>query len=124
MKYEVGKFYRNRDGEKVKVIANFEEELGLRCPIISLREMEDSYDNHYRDGLVARGFPHPLDLMEEWRELIKIEGWVNIYKHDSDLKNGVWTRLFLTREEADFLSDSVKETRIACIKVSGVETCD
>lgn len=121
MKYEVGKYYRNRDGEKVKVIANFEEELGLASPIISLRKMEDCYDNHFSNGCVMKGISHRHDLMEEWREPIKVEGWVNIYKHGSDLNNGVWTRLFLTREDADFLSDSVKLTRLACIKVSGVE---
>ena len=53
----------------------------------------------------------PMDVVSEWRDPIKVSGWVNIYP------SGPPT-LYPTKQDADLNAHS---TRIACVYVSGTE---
>lgn len=62
------------------------------------------------------GAGHEFDLIEPWREPVRVSGWVNVYPPGSHLNE---SRLFYdTREEAVLMSAG---QAVACVHVSGVE---
>jgi len=114
MKLEAGKYYKTRNGLKAYVefirqdspFGDYLTEYPATGFIENLGEQmwktngEFSVPNDYE-----------LDLISEWRELVKISGWVNV----SDIFT---SGLYKTKEEADSCAG---QSRIACIYVSGVE---
>lgn len=114
MKLEAGKYYKTRNGLKAYVefirqdspFGDYLTEYPATGFIENLGEQmwktngEFSVPNDYE-----------LDLISEWRELVKISGWVNLYDTFTSM-------LYKTEEEANSVE---RQGRRACIYVSGVE---
>lgn len=77
MKFEVGKFYKTRDGRKAQFLGDFSVNL---CRIDSLLFCVEGNDRWYFSGGNYRcsgdGIAG-LDIVSEWKESLKISGWVN-----------------------------------------------
>jgi hypothetical protein len=121
MKFEVGKFYKTRDGRKVEVIA-VRAGLSFGHTVIGL-VMNDPYgdvttwsaDGNY--GICPDSRELSADLVAEWRDPVKVSGWLNYYKDD---RGTLYTpaQLHCARKEAD---RAASISRVACIYVSGEE---
>lgn len=110
MKLELGKAYRTRDGRKAEVLFIVPEEYSDEYPVVLGTEDDERIDTTY-EGKYIKGYKNEEDIVSEWREPIKIEGWVNVYPCDRSV-------VYRNKEIADERSQL---GRIACIKVTGVE---
>ena len=114
MKLEAGKYYKTRNGLKAYVEFIRQDSLFgdylTKYPAMGFIE---SYGEQMwkTNGEFNTSIENELDLISEWREPIKISGWVNV----SDIFT---SGLYKTKEEADFCAG---QSRRACIYVSGVE---
>jgi len=114
MKLEAGKYYKTRNGLKayvefIRQDSPFGDYL-TKYPATGF--IENLGEQMWKtNGEFSAPFDYELDLISEWREPIKISGWVNI----SDIFT---SGLYKTKEEADFCAG---QSRRACIYVSGVE---
>jgi hypothetical protein len=119
IKLEVGKFYRQRDGEKCQVI-------GIDTWSGNLAKGEylvlwpcGTIDRLYEGGKYQIGREDPADIVAEWREPVTLNGWINIYP---DQIRGVYE----SRHAADKFNRSITaklgyDYRTACVYVSGTE---
>lgn len=110
MKFEIGKFYKTRDGRKAECL--YIPDGADDFPMILRINRECFPQTCCVDGSYGRGIETEIDLISEWREPIKIEGWVNVYEDR-------FGYVHKTRKEAD--EQVGVWSRLACIKVSGVE---
>ena len=115
---ETGKFYRTRDGRKAEVLKT--DMPGTRKIVVVI------YDGDENDTCWVRCYPitgvysfeprteieSPMDLIAEWREPVKVEGWVNVYTDG--------TQHFHTSQETAEQA-SYDPLRVACVYVSGIE---
>ena len=114
MKLEAGKYYKTRNGLKAYVeFIRQDNPFRDYIPEYPAIGFIESYGEHMwkTNGEFSVPNDYELDLISEWREPIKISGWVNI----SDIFT---SGLYKTKEEADFCAG---QSRRACIYVSGVE---
>jgi len=115
MNIKVGKTYRDRGGRKVRIVAT-----GLantRYSVVGISSGETGEETpltYTEDGIFYRpDVKHPYDIISEWREPVKVSGWVNV----CNLCNMRRT-IFPTREEANQYATT---DRIACVYVEGME---
>lgn len=104
MKIEVGKFYKTRGGQKVRVYAID----GNNTPHCIHGATQSPYGwvmyTWQFDGCYYKGYFGDDDIVAEWRDPIKLEGWINIYKSGS-------SEFHKSKSVADF--HACKE-RLAC----------
>jgi hypothetical protein len=115
MKFEAGKFYKTRDGRKAEIrlddvkTASYGESLLVR--------INDRDWLMYGDGKFYNSRTnHPYDLVEEWKEPHKIEGWVNLYKGGH-----IGNNIYKTKRDAKSASSILTITQIYISGVEGVE---
>lgn len=127
MKLKPNTYYKTRDGSKVYLFGRVPEDSPCPYKWVGLYYHIDKWyiSSWKEDGGYSNGghLPSECDIIEEWREPIKIEGWINVYPKDEEGLNPtpnylVSTFVFDTKEEAD---EHASSRRIACIKISGVE---
>lgn len=115
---KAGMFCRTRNGRKAYIAANVKNP--FRETTFPLTGFIQGESGDCADFWTAKGrystsvCDHEFDLVGEWRDPIKVSGWVNIYPSGFISPPNIWP----TREKADFQADS---RRIACIYVSGEE---
>lgn len=97
------KEYRTREGKKVRAMLHPFVENRLLCDDVFVRYRCGKFDCDGPDSFT--------DIVSEWREPIRVSGWVNVCADGNKYFS-------LTRQEADSCAGS---GRIACIYVSGVE---
>ena len=114
MKLEAGKYYKTRNGLKAYVeFIRQDNPFRDYIPEYPAIGFIESYGEHMwkTNGEFNTFIESELDLISEWREPVKVSGWVNVYDTFTSM-------LYKTKERAN----SVKcQGRIACIYVSGVE---
>lgn len=122
LKIEVGREYRTRDGRKARVICT--DRYRVEYPIVALvsnpaqGEYAESVCSYRLDGTWhPNGVVDELDLVAEWREPVRVSGWVNVYPPHMNVQMS----LRRSRAEANLHAGV---DRIACIYVSGVEGVD
>lgn len=122
MKLEVGKFYKTRGGKRAHVMGIiYNTKSPMNYPVMGYIDEELSYDTWTLEGNINRSATEEKDdLIEEWREPIKIEGWINMYGGSSYYPDEAAPEFYRTKESADYHVKNHKH-RVACIKVSGVE---
>ncbi len=114
MKLEAGKYYKTRNGLKayVEFIRQHSPFGDYLTKYPAMGFIERYGEQRWKtNGEFNTFIENELDLISEWRELVKISGWVNV----SDIFT---SGLYKTKEEADSCAG---QSRIACIYVSGVE---
>lgn len=101
MKIEVGKFYRTRSGNKVRIYAL---DGGGHYQVHGAIEIEDD-DNHWDvQSWSINGTwnevltDHSFDIVSEWHEPIKVSGWVASFPLEKKLAYFSQT-IFPTREQ-------------------------
>ena len=114
MKLEAGKYYKTRNGLKayvefIRQDSPFGDYL-TKYPAMGFIERYGE-QRWKTNGEFNTFIENELDLISEWRELVKISGWVNLYDTFTSM-------LYKTEEEANSVE---RQGRIACIYVSGVE---
>jgi len=113
MNFEVGKYYKRRDGKKVRCIAT---DNGGRYCVVMMSDNNVSlvaHDGRFYDNQVKGGSTQ--DIVAEWKEPVKVSGWINIYQ--GNLHSGLYS--------AKILADSMRDPdRIACVYVEGTEGVD
>ena len=107
MKIEPGKFYKTRDGRKVRIYAVDGENA---FPVhAALYEGGNWFIHDYTlDGKFDSTFSDS-DLISEWPEEMERTYWINVYEDSSVM--GCWS----TKEYADHHAE---EGRIACVPVT------
>lgn len=111
MKIEVGKFYRTRAGHKARVYAT---DAGGSYPIHGAIGMDGAWttaDWCASGHFVADSEEAASDLIGQWREPVKVNGWVNVFA------DGGCSLIFESKQRADEFAT----TRVACVFVSGQE---
>lgn len=110
---EPGKYYRTRDGRKAYVagISPFES-TASDYRLCGYVEDGVSCEGWTVDGCITEGLEFGEDPISEWREPVKVAGYVNVYE-------GGVSDIHKSREKADQEADH--GVRIACIYVSGEE---
>ena len=114
MKLEAGKYYKTRNGLKAYVefirqdspFGDYLTEYPATGFIENLGEQMWKTNGEFNTFIESE-----LDLISEWREPIKVSGWVNVYDTFTSM-------LYKTKERANSVEC---QGRIACIYVSGVE---
>jgi len=115
MNLEIGKCYKTRDGKKVVVIGdtrlvNSYVPRIYVCDIDSKQVGIDWYAVS-PDGRYGEYHETERDVVSEWKDPLKVEGWVNVYDY-------VFSSIYPTRELANI---GATPSRVACIYVSGTE---
>lgn len=108
IKLEVGKYYRDAEGDKIYVAHKFKS--GVFYGVVVESEFECNIDadaNYGEDGTVSDEWPA---IVSEWRDLVKVDGWVNVYVNGCSF--------YSSKATADNMAMS---TRIACVRVTGTE---
>lgn len=115
LKLEVGKWYRTRNGNKAFVSHKVIDGIEAVCPYGGY------VIDHHKHARLWCWFEngtdfsdndlHEFDLIEEWKEPLKGECWVNVYSTETCVANS-------TKFRAD---DQAMKDRIARIKVSWTE---
>ena len=104
MQIELGKQYRTRGGQEVRIYAtDGDEEMPVHGAILTKHGWK--VNSWALDGRWCPNMTDAVDLVEV-RPRIKREFWVNVYP------NGV--NAFRSREQAD---DCANDFRIACVRV-------
>ena len=99
---EPGKFYKTHSGEKAHVLG-FREDDG-EYPIVGCVVYGD-VATWTKDGLFFnRSHSHPLDLIEEWVELVERTFWVNVYPESAII--------FTSKERADCIQRPNRQARV------------
>ena len=114
MKLEAGKYYKTRNGLKAYVeFIHQDSPFGDHISKYPATGFIEGFGKQMwkTNGEFNPYMENAMDLISEWREPIKVSGWVNV----SDIFT---SGLYKTKEEADFCAG---QSRIACIYVSGVE---
>ena len=114
MKLEAGKYYKTRNGLKAYVeFIRQDNPFRDYIPEYPAIGFIESYGEQMwkTNGEFNTSIENELDLISEWREPIKISGWVNLYDTFTSM-------LYKTEEEANSVE---RQGRRACIYVSGVE---
>lgn len=106
-----GKFYKTRDGRKAKFLGDFTDDFESGVLLFKFGHTDARW-------MLAGGRGHSskecgIDIISEWKEPVKVSGWVNVYQHFP------CSHIYATREKAEELAD--KNDRVACIFVSGTE---
>ena len=111
MQFEVGKFYKTQNGSKLRCLAlDGDHSFPIICLDLEDREAYTfTLDGKYR----REAGDHQFDIVSEWREPVKIEGWMNVYGGNSPHASC----FYYSKEIADGLAYD----RIACVFVSGIE---
>lgn len=104
-------YYKTRDGRRAYVAERspFATTRGDRW--IGLFETGGAH-SWRADGMSYTETASALDLVEEWREPVRVSGFVNVYP------DGFTSPVYPTRSRADLAAD---EQRIACIYIEGAE---
>ena len=114
--FEVGKFYKTRDGRKVEFLIDYAGKLQSQCPL--LFATQEGYAIHTRStGALREAGEHPNDVISEWKEPVKVNGWVNVYKYN----DGDIGRLHKSKTEAREAIWIRGNPVVATIFVSGTE---
>jgi hypothetical protein len=105
MKFEIGKFYKTRDGRKAQVfmLSNGNNRM-LGAVLYSWKVWEVTHWN--QQGCEGTGSEYPWDLVAEWREPIKysVELWGTAFApvpDTTDLQHFVFGYIGTWREEPD-----------------------
>jgi len=114
MQIEAGKTYRTRNGSKARILATDINNAHYPvCAAVTEVFGNESVRIYPADG---RYFSicgeSTFDLVSEWREPVKVSGWVNVYA--GDRTSSIWD----VRAEADA---HAFEGRLACVYVEGTE---
>ena len=110
--FEPGKFYKTRDGRKVEHLVNTSGKLsGTNTFLFSTPEKFAIWTRE--NGHVYRDIEYHNDIVSEWKEPLKISGWLNVYP------DGSTGSLHPTREEA--ISWVASDRTITTIFVQGTE---
>lgn len=121
MNFEVNKSYRARGGLKVTIIAVGINNLMSMVGVITHLNGLQHVDTFTKDGKFDEtGEERLLDLVAEWRDPIKVSGWVNVYRN-SELMVGLG-HIHTSRETAKQTAALYPiQKPIACIYVEGIE---
>lgn len=111
-------YYKSRNGDKVKVLA---VDAPGRCPVVGYTidkksdtvvgcswRLDGGFNADVDEGVTD------LDIISEWREPLKVSGWVNVYKYGSSYDYGC---VYPCKDDAI----SVSNGAIATVYVSGEE---
>lgn len=109
MKFEVGKFYKTRDGRKVKI---YDTNGHPQFPIHGATFTDNSWmSSCWREsGMYTYHGRSPDDIVSEWVEEEEKTVWINIYNPTND-----YGYTHPTRESADREASC---DRIACVPVT------
>ena len=119
MKLEAGKYYKTRDGRKAKIVSEISpspfNHTVSTYPFMGWVEGYTAAISWTAQGSYIEQdwskADSDSDLVAEWKEPVKVEGWVNVYPHG-------FTRIRASREIADNMAGA---GRITCVYVSGEE---
>ena len=113
MKIEVGKYYKNERGQKVKIIEILSKESAAPSPVIGCVFTNDIYActmNYQMDGTNWENSKY--DLIEEWKEPKSGVAYINVYPECVDAS------AYKDRAETNKHKDN---DRIACVRVEWKE---
>lgn len=111
MKLEVGKFYKDREGNKIEVIA-IRDERAMTYAVSEKALYSYGLDGRFCD---ADNNDSQYDLIEEWQEPVVIEGWCNIYKNE-EIGHEIG-RPYPTKEEAAEVHNGDPANTLVCLHI-------
>ncbi len=115
MKLEVDRFYRTRDGRRAHILAALCGNPNILYPVTGIIDGNDEFVTWTFSGHNLINSVSNYDLVSEWIEPIKIDGWINVYE------DGITSfRFYQSKEQAD-QNDYNRSDRVACIRVTGTE---
>lgn len=122
LKLEVGKWYETRNGKKAFVAFEYRSRNGFtHHGYVKEGDFDDTISWH-SDGVHYRAERTNYDLIEEWKEPLKGEGWMNVYKNTyGDVWYGVVSRDVEKVKAWEAQEKTKGETILARIKISWTE---
>jgi hypothetical protein len=126
---KAGAYYRTRCGLKVYIVGNAPlgfEGLDDNCRALGFLRDEDGYwsSNSWDvfGAYIGPGQTETLDIVDDWREPVKIEGWINIWSAaEVGTEDSQVFVLWPSRAAADACASQSALGRHACVFVSGSE---
>lgn len=118
MKFELGKFYKTRDGRKAQI---FMLDNGAEI-ILGMVQNKDNiwFSNQWRtDGRIYHNHETPNDLVGEWREPIKkvMEVWIDPMQPIENHKYSLQLKLGINNWDDDKTDSCTIRTRITLEEV-------
>lgn len=117
-----GNFYKTRDGRKAQIYKILEQDEYPVHGSILVDDDDDEWipESWSFEGQYVEDKPcDNWDLVSEWREPIKLEGWINVYPKGVFFHDDVRSVIHKTKESADKYAET---SRITCVKVVCQET--